>query len=205
MRMLHPLPLATLALSLASCGGTQNRGLESVHQPVVSRTDYVYDMGGNGGLSAEDTHRLQGWFETLHVGYGDHIAVDDPSGNPSNRDAVAAVAGRYGLLLDETAPVTDGTLAPGAFRVVVSRAHAEVPGCPDWSRTSQPEFNAHTMSNYGCALNSNLAAMVANPEDLIHGASGQADIDATTAGKAIKTYRAAAPKTMETPSTRNGN
>ena len=34
-----------LALMLAACaGGTENRGLESVHQPVVQRTDYVIDL-----------------------------------------------------------------------------------------------------------------------------------------------------------------
>ena len=28
------------------------------------------------------------------------------------------------------------------------------------------------MSNFGCAVNCNLAAMVANPEDLVHGREG---------------------------------
>ncbi|MGN6620411.1 MAG: pilus assembly protein CpaD, partial [Sphingomonas sp.] len=44
--------LAMLAptLLLAGCGGTVNRGLESVHQPVVSRSDYAFDVntGGDG-------------------------------------------------------------------------------------------------------------------------------------------------------------
>ena len=35
------LALAAPALLLGGCGGTMNRGLESVHQPIVSRTDYV--------------------------------------------------------------------------------------------------------------------------------------------------------------------
>lgn len=189
MRSTTLLPFVALSLALGGCGGTQNRGLESVHQPVVSRTDYVYDAPAR--LTFDDRQRLEGWLQTLKFGYGDRIAVDDPSSDPAARDEVARIAARYGVLLTNTAPVTQGELAPGTFRVVVSRARAEVPGCPDWSRTSQPEFNSNSMSNYGCAMNANLAAMVADPEDLVHGREAGGPNDVQTSGKAIKGYRAA--------------
>ena len=67
MRKLHLLPLAALTVSLSACGGTMNRGLESVHQPVVSRTDFVYDL--NDGMGAQASERLAAWFESLDVGY----------------------------------------------------------------------------------------------------------------------------------------
>ena len=167
MRNLYLLPLAALALTLGACGGTENRGLESVHQPVVSRTDYVFDV--NDGMGAQASQRLSGWFDSLRVGYGDRISIDDPSGNPSNRIAVAAAANRYGLMVQDTAPVTDGAVGPGMFRVVVSRSKAEVPGCPDWSRSSVGNYNSDAPSNYGCATNANLAASVADPHDLVSG------------------------------------
>ncbi len=208
MRSVHLLPLLALSLSLGACGGTKNRGLESVHQPVVSRTHYVYDVNSAGGLSVEDGRQLAGWFESLKVGYGDRISIDDPARDSATRDGVAAIAARYGLLVDDTAPLTEGTLAPGSFRVVLSRARAEVPGCPDWSRKAMLEFNSNTMSNYGCSTNTNLAAMVADPIDLVHGREPSAGIDAQTAGKAIKTYRTA-PSTgaggLKNESTRSGN
>ncbi len=187
MRTLHLLPLIALSVSLSACGGTKNRGLESVHQPVISRTDYVYDVGA--ALTAEDERRIVGWFDTLRIGYGDHISVDDPNGDPASRVAIARIAARYGLLLDDTAPITEGTVDPGTFRVVVSRSKAEVPGCPDWSRKSQPEFNSNNMSNFGCATNANLAAMIADPQDLLQGRSAGPVADAATGGKAIRTYR----------------
>jgi pilus assembly protein CpaD len=167
MRNLHLLPLAALAMTLGACGGTENRGLESVHQPVVSRTDYVFDV--NDGMGPQGSQRLSGWFESLGVGYGDRISVDDPSGNPSNRIAVAAAANRHGLMLHDSAPITQGAVAPGMFRVVVSRSKASVPGCPDWSRSSNGNYNSDAPSNYGCATNSNMAAMIANPNDLVNG------------------------------------
>jgi pilus assembly protein CpaD len=49
------------------------------------------------------------------------------------------------------------------------------------------------MSNYGCAVNVNFAAQVANPEDLIHGRDGLGVSDAATAAKALQLYRTAPP------------
>ncbi len=166
MRKLHIFSLAALGLSLSACnGGTTNQGLESVHQPVVSRTDFVYDV--SDGMGAQASQRLAAWFESLDVGFGDRISVDDPTGNASNRVLVSAAASRFGLIVQDTAPVTQGDIAPGSFRVVVSRSKADVPGCPDWSRSSVGNYNGDAPSNYGCATNVNLAATIANPNDLI--------------------------------------
>ena len=191
MRPVSTSALLALTLVLGGCGGTLNRGLESVHQPVVSRADYAIDLAaGSGGLDAGETQRLAAWFNSLGLGYGDRVAVDDPSGyNRAARQDVAGVAGRYGLLVAEGAPVTAGSVAPGNVRVVVTRTSASVPGCPDWSRPAQPEYDASSMSNYGCAVNSNLAAMIANPEDLVHGQEPGSASDARTSAKAIQTYR----------------
>jgi pilus assembly protein CpaD len=95
-------------------------------------------------------------------------------------------------LLGDSAPITAGAIEPGSVRVVVSRSTASVPGCPDWRSQSQPEFASSTMSNYGCAINSNLAAMIANPEDLVRGAASDG-VDANTSAKAIKSYRDKVP------------
>lgn len=168
MHSLKLLSVAALAMSLGACGGTMNRSLESVHQPVVSRTDYVFDL--NDGMGAQGAQRLSAWFQSLNLGFGDRLSIDDPSGNPANRAAVAAAANRFGVAVENAAPVTQGEIVPGMFRVVVSRSKAEVPGCPDWSRSSVGNYNSDAPSNYGCATNASLAAMVANPNDLVAGA-----------------------------------
>lgn len=193
MRSITTLGLIALSVTLTACGPV-NRGLSSVNQPVVTRTDYVFDArAGMNGLSDSEAARLSGWFDSLQLGYGDHIAVDDPSGSVAAREAVARIAARYGLLVAPTAPVVGGTIEPGSVRVIVSRSVAQVPNCPNWDRKSQPEFAGSTMSNHGCANNSNLAAMVADPEDLIRGRSGDAGTDARVAIRAIRTYRDAEP------------
>jgi pilus assembly protein CpaD len=184
--------LALLGCTVLGACGTENRGLESVHQPVVARTDYVYDLPAPGDRLSEDAARgLGGWFESLNLRYGDRVSVDTQGYDTASRNAIGAVAARYGLLVDETAPVTQGTIPAGSIRVIVSRMSASVPNCPDWSRPANANFDGHAMSNYGCATNSNLAAMIADPRDLISGRSGPASVDAATASKAIQTYRKA--------------
>ena len=80
---------------------------------------------------------------------------------------------------------------PAAF--VVSRTRASVPGCPNWDRPASPDFENQQMSNFGCAVSGNIAAMVANPQDLVHGREGSPVVDSLTASKAVNSYRSAKP------------
>jgi pilus assembly protein CpaD len=167
------------------------RGLDSLNQPVVERSDFVLDLpGAEGGLSAADRVRLDRWFQTVGLDYGDHVFVDDGPGNSAGRHDVARTAAEYGLLLSEDAPITAGEVSPGSVRVVVSRSVAYVPNCPNWARQRGP---SSTSSNYGCAINSNLAAMIADPNDLVLGQSGSVTGDANVSSKAIRVYRQTAP------------
>lgn len=185
----------SLALALGGCGGmAKNPSLESVHQPVIERTNYVLDLNaGPGGLSIPEQRRLSGWFEAMDLRYGDKIALDDPMKSGSNRSAVEAVAGRFGMLVGETAPVTPGYVNAGTVRVIVSRSKAHVPGCPDWAAKSDTNLMNATSSGFGCAINGNMAAMVADPEHLLHGASGSGTTTVMSASKAIGSYREAKP------------
>jgi pilus assembly protein CpaD len=195
MRNFAKATLIVLGLSVSACGGTSNRGLESVHQPVVTRTNYVFDAAKAGDdLSLGEAARVRGWFDSLQLGYGDHVSIDNPDGDGSAaRSAVAALAARYGLLVDDNAPLTAGAIPPGNVRVVVSRTKATVPGCPDWSRKPQAEFGGNSSSNLGCATNSNLAAMIANPADLVKGQDAGAVFDAASATKAANVFRTRKP------------
>lgn len=187
-------PLA-LFLALAGCGGMpRNRGLESLHQPVVERRTYTLDLAsGAGGLPFTEQQRLDGWFEALELGTGDRVAIDDPAGDPATREIVAALAARRGVLVGGLAPPTAGEVLPGTARVVISRTVAHVPGCPDWSAKSDVNLANATYPNFGCAVHANLAAMVADPEDLLRGAADRGTTVGMSASKAIESYRRAPP------------
>lgn len=196
--MRHTLLILAAASSLAGCGTVAPRtdlarGIEPVNVPVVTRQDFAFDAAvPDGQLSELDAARLDGWFRGMDLGYGDSVYVEGASRGDARND-VARVAGRYGLLVADGGPVLAGAIAPGVVRVVVSRTRATVPNCPNWREPSQPNYNNHSMPGFGCAVNGNLAAMIANPEDLVRGRDGSGLSDALTSNKAVDAYRNAVP------------
>lgn len=188
------MPLG-LALMTGACMGAGQPDLETRHQPVVSQTEYALDLALSGGrLAADEDRRLDGWARNLHLGYGDRVVVEDPAGEgPDAYRDVAGVIGRYGLLLGQASPITRRPVAPATIRVVVTRARASVPGCPDLRSDTALDWEGKTSSNQGCAINRNLAAMVANPTDLVQGVPGAATSDTETGTRGVKALRAAPP------------
>lgn len=191
------LSLAVLALgtTLAGCAGMPtNRTMESVHAPVVERVNYTLDLAtGNGGLPYPEQERLAGWFEELNLRYGDRVAIEDPMQSDTTRAMVEALAARHGLDVETGIPASSGVVQAGTTRVVITRSKAVVPGCPDWSSHSDANFNNALSRNYGCATNSNLAAMVANPDHLLKGDDTASGTTIMSSNKAISTYRTKEP------------
>jgi pilus assembly protein CpaD len=185
----------SLGLALAGCGGMPtNTSLYSTKVPVVERTNFTMDVKTtSAGLPIAEQQRLNGWFETMDLQYGDRIAIENPGQNPAVTNAVRDLAARYGLMISDTAPVTSGYIEPGQARVVLTRSTARVPGCPDWSAKSDMNYNNAMSPNFGCATNGNLAAMVADPQDLLEGKKGSSETVIATSNKAISTYRETAP------------
>ncbi|WP_395613783.1 CpaD family pilus assembly protein [Allosphingosinicella sp.] len=220
-RLIRIAAVSAIGLAMASCAGSggQNRPLTaasnysvySVHQPTVEHTNFVFDLRVDGDrVSEAEMNRLAAWFHSIDARYGDRISIDTPRGYASAgaRADVGRVASDFGLLLAaESAPITQGDVAPGTIRVVASRASAHVEGCPSYSgQGSGMESPARTDSNYGCATNSNLAAMIADPDDLVRGREGNGSESAQVAGRAVGSYRSRQPtgsQPLPAPSTRN--
>ena len=201
-RFKSTVALVVLAVATTACGPETN-GLTpisnptpySVKQPVVERTDCRFDVYSSGrGIPAGERGRLADWFETLQLGYGDRVFVDQGAGynDPQSWQDIAEVAGEFGVIPSDGAPVTAGAVQPGSVRVVVSRSTASVPGCPIWEDelVGAPE---RTSTNYGCATNSNLAAMIADPNDLVLGQTGRGSGDAAETAKSVGVYRNRVP------------
>lgn len=182
-----------LTLGLSACtvmNKGSNPSLNSVRQPVVHTQLYTLDLAaGYDGIGAREQQRLAQWLETTGLRFGDKIGLDGPPATARVVDDVARQAARFGVALTDAVPVTEGSIAPGSVRVVISRSVATVPGCPDWSHRYSGNYGNNTSPNYGCAVNSNLAAMVANPDHLLTGATNDSQTVAMTASKAIDSYR----------------
>ena len=141
-RLIRIAAVSAIGLAMAGCSTGQPRTLNaasnysvySVHQPVVERNNYVFDLRVEGDrVSEAELNRLAAWFHSIDARYGDRIAIDQPRGYGSAgaRGDVGRVAADFGLLLaDGAAPVTPGEVAPGTIRIVASRSSARVEGCP---------------------------------------------------------------------------
>lgn len=188
------LASAALLTALAACGPV-NRSVNTVKVPTVESTQLAHDVrfAGYDSLAAAEARGLAEWLESIDIAYGDRISVDDPiaAGAAARRAAIAGVVARFGLMVEDVGPVT-AALPAGTARVVVTRTKISVPDCPDWRRKSNPELEASTMSNYGCATVSNIAAMVADPNDLI-GGQGYTGADGHTTSRAINVFRERKP------------
>ena len=196
VKLCAALPVLALVTSLSACmsGTSDNRTLYSVKQPVVERTSMTLEIeSGYGGVQAAERQRIDDWFEAMNLRFGDQVMINDPAMSQATREAVEQLAARRGLLVSNNVPVADGMVPPGRARIIVTRATASVPGCPDWSAKSDASLNNAASSNFGCAVNSNLAAMVANPQDLIEGQQGTGETVILTSNKAIDTYRETPP------------
>lgn len=197
-RLLRGAACVSLLVAVAACneGSVPNPTMSSAHVPVVHQMLLVHDLGrSQGALSREQLQSLTEWLDSIGIGYGDRISLDDRyPGAGVRRAAVAEVLSHYGLLLADNAPATAGG---DGVRLVVLRSKATLSECPDWSRESNAEFDASTMSNYGCATASNLAAMVADANDLVSG-KPHVGTDAETTVTAIKSYRSKAGKATQT-------
>lgn len=188
---------ALLALPLAACvTDTANRSIDSVHQPVVSHAIYTYDVQAGSGdtLAAAESARLNDWLTSIDLGYGDQIAIVSNGYDSSTlREGIANVVARRGMLVGEDSSAAAGTAPQGSVRLVVRRASASVPGCPDWSTKQESSMDMGTSSGFGCGINGNLAAMIANPEDLVRGQGTDSGLRTATSNRAISTYRDKVP------------
>ena len=161
---------AILSVAVVGLTGCLNDGLEpstieqhnriQVEQLAFDHTVAVSPsslMPGEGGLA-----RLDGFLRALGPRYGDRLEIT--GGSPRGRRLVSQHL--QGLML-QTADY--GGAGGRPLTVTLRRAVAIAPPCGDWSHYEEPADGRHVTSNHGCAQASNLARMVADPNDLLGG------------------------------------
>ncbi|WP_420140307.1 CpaD family pilus assembly lipoprotein [Sphingomonas sp.] len=112
---------------------------------------------------------------------------------PLPRRLIAACAAPALLGGCMTGPGNEGVSSIHRPVVVDGRAH--VPNCPDWSSAGS-DSAARTDSNFGCAAGTNLAAMIADPNDLIQGRDAGAGPSEVPA-RSIKAWREVEPTSKQ--------
>lgn len=198
--------LSAAALAASGCAGGPFNGAQhaqtiaethpiSVDSQVVTLT--IRADATTSDLSTLDKARLRAFTDSyLTNGHGP-LTVTGPSGAGNDLDGHEASADIRKALNDAGVPwsaIHGATYRAGAGAgedIIISftRYVASASPCGDWSGTHMRDFRNLRTPNMGCATMNNLAAMVADPHDLI--APSQTDPrDGQAVVRAVGLYRA---------------
>ena len=144
----------------------------------------------DAGLLPEDSARFDQFVaDYLARGTGS-ISISAPAGNDSTA-AIAYFAERLASLGVPRSRILVGTREAAGANTQVEISYvgyvAHTDKCGDWSTDLANTASNQTAPNFGCAVQHNIAAMVANPRDLVS-PQPQTDSDATRRNTVIGNY-----------------
>lgn len=124
---------------------------------------------GSAALSAVDAARLSRLVASGGIAPSDRVIIAAAGGPELAHQRVASIASillHYGVV-GFASQLPD---VPANHAVLeVGRTLVTLPACPNWSKPSASDFENQPSSNFGCANETNLGMMVANPSDLASG------------------------------------
>lgn len=189
-----------LAGGLVACApslqNSQWSGAELPKQTQVLFLHQAYDVRFDPGkdlLSPAEQKRLADFIAREDIGLYDEITLASGNGGDTKGAGLAArrsasVAAylrslhlKFAADSEAAAPNDQVTLSIGRYIVVP-------PQCPDWRKPSEDDPSNTPSSNLGCATETNLGLMVADPRDLVVG-KDIAPSDADHNGYAVQRYR----------------
>jgi pilus assembly protein CpaD len=146
--------------------------------------------GGAAGMTADDAVRFDAFLTDYRTHGNGSLGISVPAGAPAHA-AIAFFGERAaasGISRDKILVSTHDAVN-GDFRVDVSyityTAHTE--SCGDWSEDLAYTADNQTPKNFGCAVQQNIAAMVADPRDLI-AAQPMGPVDSNRRGTVMGLY-----------------
>jgi len=161
--------IKTIIAALVLVTGCTNVERSEYEQDVNNRVDVatfahqVSFEGAGDRLTANEFDRLNNFLVMINIGYGDRIELS--GGTPGQRSAINDYL--RPLMLPVRAYPNLGVSE--VLTVSVVRHVVSAPSCGNWSKPSDMDLGNAPGPDFGCSTNSALAAMVANPADLLGG------------------------------------
>lgn len=184
---------------LASCAPrtTQWSPVEAPKELQVKWAEFHHSVqfGNTSSLLGKSEKRMLDRFLTrVGRGQGVKITVTAPTLNSSKllqkREMVLANYLRQrGFSVALGQPKNSAVFKLNDVRVTVGRHIVKAPACPDWSKPAIGDEANRVTSNFGCATQTNLGLMVADPGVLLHGTDQIGPADGEALAKGIKNYR----------------
>lgn len=158
----------------------------AVNHPIAVEPSFrdlkVYYAGGGEGMTSDDAVKFDAFLADYRAHGNGSLGISVPNG-PASHAAITFFGERAaatGISRDKIL-VSTHDVANGDDRVDVSyiayTAHADSCG-NDWSENLAFTADNLTPKNFGCSVQHNIAAMVADPRDLL-GPGAQGPVDTT--------------------------
>lgn len=168
-----PLKFALIAslMPVSPLFAARDYGLTSIHQPVVRRVEYSLDVAADMAPGSTEDQRLADWLEALTPVYGDQVALDLGGRAMAGHlpQIMRARLAKFGLAEAPILPVSVTPIPSDKVRIILRRSVASVPGCPSYRGVGGADIGNSGIRGYGCAVNGNIASMIADPNDLLEG------------------------------------
>lgn len=193
--------LAGIAGLLAGCANGPNHPVgperttempNAIDVSVARRTLAVHFEPGEIAPRPKDVAALNVLMATGDVAPGDTIRIERAAGvlADGRARALSAALARQGFRPTLAAP---GGAPDDELRLVVEHATATVARCPNWTKPPGNDLENTMPSDFGCASATDLAAMVADPRDLVEGRP-MAPVVGDAAIWAMHRYRSGLPE-----------
>jgi pilus assembly protein CpaD len=207
-RSIVPALAIALAASLAGCANRDSVTVGSIpddyrttHPIVIAEKNQKIDLpvgAGDRGMTGAQRDALLGFLDGYDKSAAPTLTIAAPVGSANqlaaqaaSRDfarlAMAAGVKRNRIVMTAYQSAVPEASAP--VRVAFVAVRAQTDKCGRWPEDLlQTSENKH-YADFGCSYQNNLAAQMANPNDLL-GPRKQSDIDAENRGAVIDKYRA---------------
>ncbi len=179
------LLIAVSVVALSGCAEWKQHMRDTLPQPTAAyaekeivvaptRSEFpVHFEDGQSTISATETSWLKAFLNRVSTERGKTVVlIEQPSRKADRLSRARAI--ELTRMVRSMGYQTDvyavGTMQANTLRIAVDHVMAMVPGCPDWQFHDYFAFGSQPLPNQGCSDRTNLAAMVANPEDLVVGA-----------------------------------
>lgn len=153
----------------------------------------IYFATDSAEIDTDEQDRLLAFLQAANVGDSDTVRLEGHADERADdlynlelasrrAQAVADLLRHHGLAAPQIQPLSYGERLPATadrtpaawqrnrrVELLLERYVVTTPACPDWSRASGVDFSNQPHSNLGCASQTNLGLMVAEPRDLVSG------------------------------------
>jgi pilus assembly protein CpaD len=214
--------LVAVAGTLGGCG-YNDMALDDAYAPLRTEERFPIEYAKGpivlevqtaaGSLQPEQVNAVAGFARQSMSGGLTPVTIRRPAGGGASARVAEEVAG---FMLQQGLPrsmIRMGTYpAPANAPLQLSyvKAYAHTKPCGDWSKDATDSSSNEPMPNFGCAVQANIAAMLANPEDLTGSRArspGIASVNAIQATKvatgASQSYASSGSSTSTTSGTGN--